>query len=150
MHLSDRFTVLQMKPDHVEQRSLKKCFQHGLYNSASAQNDNNFCLIILYLLDGALMQERRKSARSRVFKDAKLIVGTYSVIDCIVFNVTNSGARIQIANTVELPGILDLTFDGGYTIRSCRIAWRTLTETGVEFFNTHREQRGCEFDRLSV
>jgi hypothetical protein len=58
-------------------------------------------------------QERRKVARSRILKGAKLIVASRSTIDCIVRNVTNDGARIQIANTIELPKSLGLTFDGG-------------------------------------
>jgi hypothetical protein len=82
---------------------------------------------------GVVVQERRKSARSRVFKGAKLFLGTSSVIDCVVRNVTNVGARIQIANTVELPDAFGLTFDAGFTIRPCRIVWRSVTETGVEF-----------------
>jgi len=40
---------------------------------------------------------------------------------------------VQIANTVELPDDLGLTFDGGYSIRQCRVVWRTMTETGVKF-----------------
>ena len=81
-----------------------------------------------------LVQERRKSARSRVLKGAKLVfLGTSSVIDCVVRNVTNGGARVQIANTVDLPEPFGLTFDGGHSVRPCRIAWRTFTETGVEF-----------------
>ena len=79
------------------------------------------------------VQERRNSTRSRILKRAKIILGTSSVIDCVVRNVTNSGARVQIANTVELPDDLGLTFDSGYSIRQCRVVWRTLTETGVKF-----------------
>lgn len=79
------------------------------------------------------MQERRRSSRSDVLKGAKIVLGTSSVIDCVVRNVTNAGARIQIANTVKLPEGLGLSFDGGFSIRPCRIAWRTVTETGVEF-----------------
>ena len=79
------------------------------------------------------MQERRKVARSRVLKGAKLIVGSRSTIDCIVRNVTNDGARIQIANTIELPKSLGLTFDGARTVRRCRVIWRSVTETGVQF-----------------
>lgn len=79
------------------------------------------------------MQERRKVARSRVLKGAKVIIGSASTIDCVVRNVTNSGARIAIANTIELPASLGLTFDGGFTVRPCRVAWRAVTETGVEF-----------------
>ena len=79
------------------------------------------------------MQERRKSGRSRVLKGAKIVLGNTSLIDCIVRNVTNNGARLQIANTVELPDALGLTLDGGYSIRSSRVVWRTVTETGVRF-----------------
>ena len=79
------------------------------------------------------MQERRTSPRSRVLKSAKLVLGTTSVIDCVVRNVTSHGARIKIANTVDLPEPFGLTFDGGRSVRPCRIVWRSVTETGVEF-----------------
>ena len=79
------------------------------------------------------MQERRKSGRSRVLKDAKLFFGSSSMIDCVVRNFTKVGARIEIPNTVELPKAFGLTFDGGYSLRPCRIIWRTSNETGVEF-----------------
>ena len=79
------------------------------------------------------MAERRKAGRSRVLKGAKLVVGRSAIIDCVVRNLTNKGARVQIANTVELPKDFEMTFDGGYSIRPCRLVWRTVTETGVEF-----------------
>jgi len=47
-----------------------------------------------------------------VLKSAKLVLGRSAIIDCVVRNVTNSGARIQIANTVELPKDSEMTFDG--------------------------------------
>ena len=78
-------------------------------------------------------RERRNTARSRILKVAKVILGTSSVIDCVVRNVTNTGARIHIPNTVDLPEAFDLTFDGGYSFRSCRVVWRSITETGVQF-----------------
>ena len=77
--------------------------------------------------------ERRKSGRSRVLKSAKLVLGRSAIIDCVVRNLTNKGARLQIANTVDLPREFEMTFDGGYSIRPCRLVWRTVTETGVEF-----------------
>ena len=79
------------------------------------------------------MGERRKSGRSRVLKSAKLVLGHASIIDCVVRNLTNNGARIQIANTVDLPQAFEMTFDGGHSIRPCRLVWRSVTETGVEF-----------------
>lgn len=79
------------------------------------------------------MAERRNSARSRVLKSAKLVLDRSSFIDCVVRNLTNTGARIQIANTVSLPPDFEMTFDGGHSIRPCRLVWRSVTETGVEF-----------------
>ena len=79
------------------------------------------------------MQERRKLVRSRVLKGAKIVLGNSSVIDCAVRNVTNGGARVQIANTIDLPDDLGLTFDGGRSFRPCRVVWRSVTETGLEF-----------------
>jgi hypothetical protein len=78
------------------------------------------------------MQERRKAGRARVLKGAKIILGNTSLLDCIVRNVTN-GARLQTANTVDLPEKFDVTLDDGFTVRPSRVVWRTITETGVEF-----------------
>lgn len=79
------------------------------------------------------MQERRRSTRSRVRKSAKLVLGVSSVIDCVVRDLTNVGAQIQIPGTTDLPANLDMSFDGGRSLRPCRVVWRTLDETGVEF-----------------
>jgi hypothetical protein len=84
------------------------------------------------------MQERRKLARSRVIKTAKLVVGASSVVDCVVRNLTNTGARLEVQNPAGLPENLVLTFDGGRSMRSCRLVWRTVNETGVEFLAAKR------------
>ena len=80
-----------------------------------------------------IMAERRKLFRSRVLKNAKFFLGTSSVVDCIVRNLTDLGARVQISHTAELPEKLTITFDRGRTLRSCRIVWRNPTEAGLEF-----------------
>jgi hypothetical protein len=79
------------------------------------------------------MQERRVSARSRVLKSAKLVIGTSPVMDCVVQNLTNVGARIDIPNTFDLPERFEITFDGGRSFRPCRLVWRTVDQTGIQF-----------------
>lgn len=79
------------------------------------------------------MQERRTPARARVLKSAKLILGTSSTIDCVIRNISNEGAKIEISNAATLPGELELSLDGGHTVRRCRIVWRTLTAAGLKF-----------------
>jgi PilZ domain len=79
------------------------------------------------------MQERRKRPRLRVLKSAKLVLGRSSVLDCIVQDLTNVGAGVTISNAIDLPEVLEMTFDGGRSFRPCRLVWRTLIRTGVEF-----------------
>ena len=81
------------------------------------------------------MTERRKYQRLRVLKGAKLVLGTSSVLDCTVRDLSSTGARIEIQNATGLPGAVDITFDGGHTFRSCLLKWRKLNQIGVEFFD---------------
>ena len=67
------------------------------------------------------MAESRKYPRMRV------------LLDCVVSDLTNLGVRVKIPNTVNLPEDVAITFDGGRTCRPCRVAWRTLSETGLQF-----------------
>ena len=79
------------------------------------------------------MQERRKITRTRVLKGAQMLLRRSSVIDCVARDLTNRGAGLQVPNTHNLPESFDLTFDGGHSVRPCRLVWRKLNKTGVEF-----------------
>jgi PilZ domain-containing protein len=80
------------------------------------------------------MSERRRYSRIRVQKAAKIVIGTWSVLDCVVRDLSSTGARIEVQDAPNLPDAVDMTFDGGRTFRPCRLRWRSPTETGVEFF----------------
>jgi hypothetical protein len=88
--------------------------------------------LISYLRE-IYMQERRKLTRTRVLKGAKMLLGKSSVIDCVARDLTNSGAGLQVPNTSGLPDTLNLSLDAGHSIRPCRLVWRKLNKTGVEF-----------------
>jgi hypothetical protein len=79
------------------------------------------------------MQERRKITRTRVLKGAKFLLGNSSVRDCVVRDLTNAGAGVEIPNTIDLPEALDLTFNSSRSFRRCRLVWRKISKTGVEF-----------------
>ena len=79
------------------------------------------------------MQERRKITRTRVIKGAKLLLGKSSVRDCVVRDLSDAGAGVEVPNTIDLPEALDLTFNGGRSLRPCRLVWRKINKTGVEF-----------------
>jgi PilZ domain len=79
------------------------------------------------------MQERRKITRKRVLKGAKFLLGKSSSRDCVVRDLTDAGAGVELPNTIDLPGALDLTLNSGPPTRRCRVVWRKLSKTGVEF-----------------
>ena len=79
------------------------------------------------------MAECRKFPRMRVLKSAKIVLGTSSVLDCVVRDLTNGGARVKISNAANLPEDVAITFDAGRTCRPCRVAWRRIDETGLQF-----------------
>jgi PilZ domain len=79
------------------------------------------------------MQERRKITRTRVLKGATFLLKNSSVRDCVVRDLTNAGAGVEVPNTIDLPVALELTFDGGRSFRRCRLVWRKISKTGVQF-----------------
>lgn len=79
------------------------------------------------------MSERRQYPRLRVLKSAKIVLGTSTLFDCVVRNLTNGGARLELPSAIDLPDVVAVTFDGGRTCRPCRLAWRRLNATGVRF-----------------
>lgn len=79
------------------------------------------------------MQERRKFERTCVQKSARILLEGSLGVECVVLDLTNAGAGIQVSNSISLPAALDLTFDFGRSTRPCRLAWRTFDRMGVEF-----------------
>jgi PilZ domain len=87
------------------------------------------------------MPERRKLVRTRVLKGAKCFIAKSSVIDCVVRDLTDAGAGIDVPNTIDLPETLDLTLNGGHSIRPARSVWRTINKIGVEFTDSNKNRR---------
>jgi PilZ domain-containing protein len=80
------------------------------------------------------MQDRRYSQRSRVFRNAHLVLfANTCVVDCLVQDLTARGARIRIPENLQLAKSVGMTFDRGHTIRRCRIVWRKISDAGLQF-----------------
>ena len=77
------------------------------------------------------MQEGREGAQSRVFERTNLPKS--SITACVVRRLTKVGAHIEVPPSFDVPETFNMTFDGGRTIRPCRLMWRSLNEMAVEF-----------------
>ena len=78
------------------------------------------------------MPEKRANARHRVLKAATIEFGG-GAIDCMVRNMSDAGAMLDLATAAEIPELFTLTVraDGHRTL--CRLVWRNTKRIGVAF-----------------
>lgn len=76
-------------------------------------------------------QEQRRTARSRVLKGGQIIFDSI-VYDCIVLDISISGARVRFHMPVPIPEIVTLRLRDGstYPARRC---WARGSEIGLAF-----------------
>ena len=76
--------------------------------------------------------DRRRSARRRVFKNALLIISDKAPrLECAAKSISEHGARMAVSTTYGIPADFDLVING--VRRRCRSIWRTDTQMGVAF-----------------
>ena len=80
------------------------------------------------------MLDRRAEPRRRILKQAKIFFNRRrSVIDCLVRNVSETGACLEVANPVGTPDAFDLLIEGETAPRPCVSVWRHDSKIGVAF-----------------
>ena len=78
--------------------------------------------------------ERRNQLRSRTLKSARILLNHHqSVIDCVVRNLSPTGACLKVETTFGIPDRFDVLFDFDKSIRSCHLVWHKDKQIGVEF-----------------
>ena len=84
--------------------------------------------------------DRRASPRRRVLKRGKVVFNaSNSVIDCMIRDISQGGARIACAQTAALPDHFTLVSVPERELRDVRIAWRHMGEVGVQFTSEPRK-----------
>lgn len=56
----------------------------------------------------------------------------FSTVSCIVRNVSDSGAKLEVARVNSIPDQFDLVVPG-HRPQPCRVIWRALKEIGVQY-----------------
>jgi len=75
--------------------------------------------------------DRRIAPRLRALKGAQIVWPTAAPVKCVVRNLSQTGAALEVHDPV--PGTFELVFDGDQSRRSCRVVWRRETRIGVQF-----------------
>ena len=80
------------------------------------------------------MQQRREVQRNAVQKRARVLFNQdMPPLDCIVLDLTNHGAGLQLALDLHAPQWFELSFDNFRSRRHCRVMWQRSGKVGVLF-----------------
>lgn len=84
------------------------------------------------------MLDRRREHRGRTYLGGQIAFNNrWCTIDCLVRNVSQSGARLEFPLPVLVPSELDLIIPvKGYS-RRVRVVWKQATTLGVAFTDTN-------------
>jgi hypothetical protein len=78
------------------------------------------------------MFERREHERRASDESARIVFDDDHTMECTVRDLSDSGACVEVSNTLLIPSMFKLVLSGG-EIRSCRVAWRTRNSIGAKF-----------------
>jgi hypothetical protein len=82
------------------------------------------------------MQERRTDDRGRSFLGGRIVFNNRcSSIDCVVRDMSSTGARVRVSTAVMLPDEFELMVPKQGRSWKVRIAWRKPQEFGLEFLD---------------
>ena len=79
------------------------------------------------------MIEKRAAPRHRVLKRGTLALSSGGGLDCTVRNLSQNGARIEIASPVGVPEVFTLVIEADHFMRPCRSVWSSEKQIGVAF-----------------
>jgi len=79
------------------------------------------------------MDERRARPRHRRLKSAKISFAKGAVIDCVLRNISNEGACLEVESQIGIPRDFNLMLDHDHSSHVCRVMWRSDRRIGVAF-----------------
>lgn len=79
------------------------------------------------------MDDKRTGRRQKTFKGGTVSHGIVGGIDCLIRNISNTGACLELADPVLVPDHFTLVIKPKCLRRKCAVAWRSTDKIGVHF-----------------
>ena len=77
--------------------------------------------------------EKRLAPRRNTMIEATIVFnGGRTQLGCIIRNLSEGGAKLEVASVSKVPNTFDLIAPG-HRPHACRVVWRALKELGVQF-----------------
>ena len=78
------------------------------------------------------MDDKDEKSRHRTFKGGSITFDR-GVVDCIIRNLSETGALLEVLNPAGIPDRFNLIIKPETIRRSCEVAWRTERNIDVKF-----------------
>jgi hypothetical protein len=103
---------------------------HGVCNGRRSREANMHG----FLDNGALIAERRLTARPRALKSAHIRFNKgFSAYEAIVRDISKGGARLRFGDFVDVPGRFEMRIRPDEEWRGAVVCWRQGFDVGVRF-----------------
>jgi hypothetical protein len=79
------------------------------------------------------MQERRSDARRKVLQAGTIAFGRAGGFDCLVRNLSERGACLEVESQVGIPDNFTLVISHNAIMRAAQVQWRHGKRIGVVF-----------------
>ena len=79
------------------------------------------------------MDDKRDNPRQRTFKGGAISWVGGASIDCIIRNLSDTGALLECSSAAKIPDSFILIIKPELLKRSCDVAWRLERRIGVQF-----------------
>ncbi len=79
------------------------------------------------------MDHDRSSHRRRTLKTGKVVLSDSTVLDCLIRDMSESGARLEFGGPVELPREFRLFVAAANCVFPAELAWQRGLAAGVRF-----------------
>jgi hypothetical protein len=92
------------------------------------------------MLRDSTVAELRNVRRTRLLKDGRIVLHRgWSLIDCAIRDISDSGARLSVKSHRELPQKFDLLYVTEERLVPCEVRWRRGDRLGVRFSGPFRK-----------
>jgi hypothetical protein len=81
----------------------------------------------------SLRLEKRLAPRRNTNIEARIVFGRVGR-PCVVRNVSDTGAKVEVATVAGIPDLFDLQVPG-HRPQPCRVVWRAFKEMGLAYLS---------------
>jgi hypothetical protein len=93
---------------------------------------------------------RKDRRRQMIFRVAILSCDGKFLCECDLADISESGVRLTVAPSVDLPDEFILMLSKNGVRRHCRVVWRAERKIGIEFLNVMRPDFTTGSELVSV